>query len=70
MAAKYGARIAFVGVNVEDHDDQASAFRRRFPVTYPSYVEPDQSTARAIQASGARPGRYRSSRARPGTTDM
>lgn len=55
MAAKYGTRVAFVGVDVEDHHDAAAAFLRDFPVTYPSYTDPDQSIARSLEASGLYP---------------
>jgi thiol-disulfide isomerase/thioredoxin len=55
MATKYGSRVAFVGVDVEADDDQAAAFLRKFPVTYPSYVDPDQSVARSLEASGGYP---------------
>lgn len=55
MAAKYGTRVAFVGVDVEDHHDAAAAFLRDFPVTYPSYVDPHQSIARSLEASGLYP---------------
>ena len=50
MAAKYGARVAFVGVNVEDNNGEASAFLRRFPVTYPRYFDPGQNIATATEA--------------------
>jgi cytochrome c biogenesis protein CcmG, thiol:disulfide interchange protein DsbE len=55
MAVKYGRRVAFVGVDVEDHHDAAAAFLHDFPVTYPSYIDPDQSIARSLEASGLYP---------------
>ena len=55
MAAKYGNRVAFIGVNVEDDHDSAVAFLRKFPVTYPSYVDPHQDITRSLEASGLYP---------------
>jgi cytochrome c biogenesis protein CcmG/thiol:disulfide interchange protein DsbE len=50
-AVKYGRRVAFIGVDGNDANHAASAFLRRFPVTYPSYVDPHSTIAQAIQAS-------------------
>ena len=36
-----GKQVAFLGVNLRDSDDGARAFLRRFPVTFPSVVDPD-----------------------------
>ncbi len=47
----YGRRVAFVGVDGKDHDAAARAFLRRFPVTYPSFVDPNESIAQTIQAA-------------------
>jgi cytochrome c biogenesis protein CcmG, thiol:disulfide interchange protein DsbE len=46
-----GRQVAFLGIDGKDHDAAASAFLRRFPVTYPSYVDPEESIARSIQAA-------------------
>jgi thiol-disulfide isomerase/thioredoxin len=54
-AVTYGRRVAFVGVDVEDRNSTAAAFLRRFPVTYPSYVDPNQRIAQMIEASGLYP---------------
>jgi cytochrome c biogenesis protein CcmG, thiol:disulfide interchange protein DsbE len=50
-AVKYGRQVAFLGVDGNDADHAASAFLRRFPVTYPSYVDPHSTIAQAIMAS-------------------
>jgi hypothetical protein len=42
--------VAFVGIDGKDSDGSAAAFLRRFPVSYPSYVDPSESIARTIQA--------------------
>jgi thiol-disulfide isomerase/thioredoxin len=48
---RYGRRVAFVGIDGKDHNPSAAAFLRRFPVTYPSYVDPGESIARSVQAA-------------------
>ena len=45
-AVRDGRQVAFLGVDSKDTDSAAAAFLKRFPVTYPSYTDPD----RAIQA--------------------
>jgi cytochrome c biogenesis protein CcmG/thiol:disulfide interchange protein DsbE len=50
-SVKYGTRVAFVGLDGKDHNPAAAAFLRRFPVTYPSYVDPQERVAGAIQAA-------------------
>jgi thiol-disulfide isomerase/thioredoxin len=41
VAAKFGKRVAFLGVNTEDGEDTAATFLRDHPVPYPSYTDPD-----------------------------
>ncbi|HEX3831970.1 MAG TPA: TlpA disulfide reductase family protein [Solirubrobacteraceae bacterium] len=50
-AVRYGRRVAFIGVDSKDHAASAKAFLRRFPVTYPSYVDPHASIANSIDAA-------------------
>ncbi|MGI8714965.1 MAG: TlpA family protein disulfide reductase [Solirubrobacteraceae bacterium] len=50
-AVKYGRQVAFVGLDGNDHDGSASSFLRRFPVTYPSYVDPRSAIAGTIGAA-------------------
>jgi thiol-disulfide isomerase/thioredoxin len=40
LSAKYGKRVAFLGVNSEDSDDAARTFLEEDPVPYPSYTDP------------------------------
>ena len=47
----YGRRVAFVGVNANDHTGTARAFLHTYPVTYPSYVDPHEDIARSIHAA-------------------
>lgn len=51
VAVAFGRQVAFVGLDGKDHDGAAAAFLRRFPVSYPSYVDPQESIARMIQAA-------------------
>jgi len=50
-AVKYGRQVAFIGVDGKDGNGSAAAFLRRFPVSYPSYVDPHESISRTIQAA-------------------
>jgi cytochrome c biogenesis protein CcmG/thiol:disulfide interchange protein DsbE len=50
-SVKYGRQVAFIGIDGKDSNPSAAAFLRRFPVTYPSYVDPKESIARTIQAA-------------------
>jgi cytochrome c biogenesis protein CcmG, thiol:disulfide interchange protein DsbE len=50
-AVKFGRWVAFLGVNGKDSNTQATAFLRQFPVTYPSYVDPQENIARTIEAA-------------------
>jgi thiol-disulfide isomerase/thioredoxin len=55
VAVGYGRRVAFIGVDSRDHSGAASAFLRRFPVTYPSYTDPDQHIGGSLEAVGGIP---------------
>lgn len=46
-----GRRVAFIGIDGKDKNPAAAAFLRRFPVSYPSYTDPDENIARAVQAA-------------------
>jgi cytochrome c biogenesis protein CcmG/thiol:disulfide interchange protein DsbE len=50
LSARYGKRVAFLGVNSEDSEDAAATFLREEPVPYPSYSDPDKDIAEAIGA--------------------
>jgi len=51
LAAHYGKRVAFLGVNSEDSNDAAATFLREEPVPYPSYTDPDQAIKDSIGAA-------------------
>jgi cytochrome c biogenesis protein CcmG/thiol:disulfide interchange protein DsbE len=50
-SVSFGRRVAFIGIDGKDQTPAAAAFLKRFPVSYPSYTDPDEKIARAIQAS-------------------
>jgi cytochrome c biogenesis protein CcmG/thiol:disulfide interchange protein DsbE len=51
VSVSFGRRVAFIGLDGKDSNASAAAFLKRFPVSYPSYVDPDEKIAGAIQAS-------------------
>jgi cytochrome c biogenesis protein CcmG, thiol:disulfide interchange protein DsbE len=51
VAVALGSRVAFVGLDGKDRNGAAADFLRRFPVSYPSFVDPQESIARTIQAA-------------------
>jgi cytochrome c biogenesis protein CcmG/thiol:disulfide interchange protein DsbE len=54
-AVSLGRRVAFLGIDAKDQNGAAAAFLRRFPVTYPSYTDPQGKIAGAIHAYAAYP---------------
>ena len=50
-SVRYGRQVAFIGIDGKDGNGSAAAFLRRFPVSYPSYTDPHESIADAIQAA-------------------
>lgn len=52
MSARYGKRVAFLGVDSQDSDDGARTFLREEPVPYPSYIDRDEEIANEIGAFG------------------
>lgn len=52
LSARYGTRVAFLGVNSQDVDDAAATFLRDHPVPYPSYTDPDEEIADALGSLG------------------
>lgn len=53
-AARYGKRVAFLGVDKEDSDDLAEDFLRERPLPYPSYTDPDEEIAASIDPNATR----------------
>ena len=50
-SVSFGRRVAFLGVDGKDSAASAAAFLRRFPVSYPSYSDPDQAIGQALQTA-------------------
>lgn len=50
-AARYGKRVAFLGIDSQDSDDAAATFLREEPVPYPSYTDPDEEIVESIGAT-------------------
>ncbi len=46
----FGRRVAFIGLDAKDQNGNATTFLHQFPVTYPSYTDPNGSIASAINA--------------------
>jgi thiol-disulfide isomerase/thioredoxin len=56
LSAKLGRQVAFLGVDSNDASAAARTFLEEFPVPYPSYSDPGQEIARAIEATVGFPG--------------
>src|SRR5262249_11623599 len=39
LSARYGKKVAFLGVNSQDSEDAAATFLREAPLSYPSYTD-------------------------------
>ena len=52
---RLGKRVAFLGLDGNDPDSSARKFLKQFPVTYPSYRDPDEKIGPSIQAGVAYP---------------
>lgn len=50
-SARFGKSVAFLGVNSQDSDDAAKTFLSEYPVSYPSYSDPDETIAEAMGAT-------------------
>jgi cytochrome c biogenesis protein CcmG/thiol:disulfide interchange protein DsbE len=52
LSARYGKRVAFLGVDSQDSSDAAAAFLEEAPVPYPSYSDPDKTISDSLKATG------------------
>jgi cytochrome c biogenesis protein CcmG, thiol:disulfide interchange protein DsbE len=52
LAARYGKRVAFLGVDSEDSDPAAATFLEEAPVPYPSYSDPDKDIYESVGGYG------------------
>ncbi len=55
VAVALGRKVAFLGIDTKDENGAAQAFLHKFPVTYPSYTDPQQRISSAIHAYAAYP---------------
>jgi len=51
LSARYGKRVAFIGIDAEDDADAARTFLDEEPVPYPSYSDPDAEIKDSIGAT-------------------
>jgi cytochrome c biogenesis protein CcmG/thiol:disulfide interchange protein DsbE len=50
VSVAFGRRVAFLGIDGKDQTAAARSFLHRFPVSYPSYTDPQGAIESAIQA--------------------
>jgi cytochrome c biogenesis protein CcmG/thiol:disulfide interchange protein DsbE len=55
LAARYGKRVAFLGVNSQDSGAHAEGFLAQAPVPYPSYVDPGKGLIESLGGVGGLP---------------
>lgn len=55
LSARYGKKVAFVGVDSEDSDAAAATFLREEPVPYPSYTDPGKELLGSLGGFGGFP---------------
>ena len=55
LSARYGRKVAFLGVNSKDGDDTAATFLEEAPLSYPSYTDPDGRIATSLGTVGGLP---------------
>lgn len=52
LSARYGRRVAFLGVDSLDSEEAAATYLRNTPVPYPSYSDPDEEIANELEVIG------------------
>ena len=55
LSARYGKRVAFLGVDANDDDAAARTFLGEFPLPYPSYTDHGGEIAQSVGATGGLP---------------
>jgi cytochrome c biogenesis protein CcmG, thiol:disulfide interchange protein DsbE len=55
LSLRYGKTVAFLGVNGEDNAQEATDFLKRYPVSYPSYVDQSGTVAQTFNGASAFP---------------
>jgi thiol-disulfide isomerase/thioredoxin len=55
LSARYGKRVAFLGVNSQDDPGAAATFLAEEPVPYPSYIDPGKGLIESLGGIGGLP---------------
>jgi cytochrome c biogenesis protein CcmG/thiol:disulfide interchange protein DsbE len=55
LSARFGKRVAFIGVDANDSNAAARTFLEEFPLPYPSFTDPDQDISRLLGATAGFP---------------
>ncbi len=55
LSARYGKRVAFLGVNSQDSDGFATELLGEAPLSYPSYTDPDGKVGEELKTNGGLP---------------
>jgi cytochrome c biogenesis protein CcmG/thiol:disulfide interchange protein DsbE len=55
LSVELGRDVAFIGVDSNDNTGDAEGFLRRYPVSFPSYEDPDQDVAKVFKGHLAFP---------------
>jgi cytochrome c biogenesis protein CcmG, thiol:disulfide interchange protein DsbE len=55
LSARYGKRVAFLGVNSQDSTASAGEFLAEAPVPYPSYIDPGKGLIESLGGLGGLP---------------
>jgi cytochrome c biogenesis protein CcmG/thiol:disulfide interchange protein DsbE len=55
LSARYGKRVAFIGVDANDSSAAARTFLEELPLPYPSFTDPDQNISRLVGATAGFP---------------
>lgn len=55
LSARFGKRIAFLGVDSQDSTGAAKSFLQEFPVPFPSFEDPDQKIVEVLDATAGLP---------------
>lgn len=55
LSARYGKRVAFLGVNSQDSTANAKEFLAEVPVSYPSYIDPGKGLIESLGGLGGLP---------------
>jgi cytochrome c biogenesis protein CcmG, thiol:disulfide interchange protein DsbE len=51
LSARFGKRVAFIGVDAKDSSAAAKTFLEEFPIPYPSYTDPGEDLSRQLGAT-------------------